>query len=144
MSMNAWTFSRKVSASIAAAALIVVMVTSGFVYVTFTQWTECQEAATARAIRAIRLRIGDVGFLPSLLQPERWAAVMQETCFKPDLSLLLAAASMRQQGRALKMVSPARAGGESAKCWPEVGKPNCPRKTCHGVDEIWTCLDTAP
>lgn len=68
--MKPWTFSRKVSASIALTALAVAAVVSGFVYITFKHWTDSQETRVLDAkLKQFELRVGEVEFLPSLLQP---------------------------------------------------------------------------
>ncbi|GGH30976.1 HAMP domain-containing sensor histidine kinase [Paenibacillus segetis] len=85
--MKAWTFSRKVSASIALTSLVVVMVVSGFVYVTFKYWTERQEIALLDAkLRQFELQISEVGFIPSLLKPGLGEGKGLAAVFKPDLS----------------------------------------------------------
>lgn len=85
--MKAWTFSRKVSASIALASLLVSIVLSGFVYITFSQWSERQEADLLEAkLRQFELRIGDVTFLTSLLRPGLGKGSGAAAVLKPDLS----------------------------------------------------------
>lgn len=102
MRMNRWTFSRKVSVSIAAATLIVAIVTSGFVYVTFKYWTESQEVALLDSkLKQFELQMNDVAFLPSLLQPSTGKGSDKSSLFKPDLSTFL---SELDAGQRLEMV----------------------------------------
>ncbi|MEK4513430.1 HAMP domain-containing protein [Paenibacillus anaericanus] len=87
--MKAWTFSRKVSASIALTSLVVVMVVSGFVYVTFKHWTESQEVDLLDAkLRQFELQLGEVGFISSLLNPGSGEGTGMAALFEPDLSSL--------------------------------------------------------
>lgn len=85
--MKAWTFSRKVSASIALASLVVAAVLGGFVYITFSQWTEKQETdLLAEKLKQFELQIGEVTFLPSLLKPGIGKGSGVAAVLKPDLS----------------------------------------------------------
>ncbi|MHA6531708.1 sensor histidine kinase [Paenibacillus sp. BAC0078] len=85
--MKAWTFSRKVSASIALAALLIAGFVSGFVYITFKHWTENQEAELLDAkLKQFELQIGEVEFLPSLLKPGLGRGSGAAAVLKPDLS----------------------------------------------------------
>lgn len=85
--MKTWTFSRKVSASIALASLMVAIVLSGFVYIMFSQWTEGQEVNLLEAkLRQFELQIGEVSFLPSLLKPGIGKGSGAAAVLKPDLS----------------------------------------------------------
>ncbi|MEK5645726.1 hypothetical protein BK138_32470 [Paenibacillus rhizosphaerae] len=99
--MKAWTFSRKVSATIALTSLVVVMVVSGFEYVTFKHWTERQEVDLLDAkLRQFELQISEVEFLPFLLKPgpEEGEGLAE---FKPDLSQFL---SDLDEGQRLQML----------------------------------------
>lgn len=87
--MNAWTFSRKVSVFIAVSVLIVSAVVSGFVYITFKNWTERQERDLLNAkLKQIELQIGELKFLPSLLRPGLSIGKKTAAYLKPDLSAL--------------------------------------------------------
>ncbi|KUP25608.1 HAMP domain-containing sensor histidine kinase [Paenibacillus sp. DMB5] len=85
--MKAWTFSRKVSASIALASLIVAAVLGGFVYITFSQWTQKQEKELlTEKLKQFELQIKEVTFLPSLLRPGFGRGSGAAAVLKPDLS----------------------------------------------------------
>jgi len=100
--MKAWTFSKKVSASIALASLIVATVLSGFVYITFKQWTESQEVdLLAAKLRQFELQIGEVSFLPLLLKPGLGEGSGSLAVLKPDLS---AFAADLDDGQRLQMI----------------------------------------
>lgn len=118
MRLNTWTFSRKVSASIAAATLIVAIVTSGFVYVTFKYWTERQEVTLLDSkLTQFELQMGDVTFLPSLLKPGSGKGGDISSVFEPDLSAFLSDLDVGQRlemldhnGRVLAEVGSDRSG----------------------------------
>lgn len=100
--MKAWTFSRKVSASIAAASLAVAIIVSGFVYVTFRHWTERQETDLLDAMLGqFEQQIGEPQFLPSLLKPGKGSGSGGAAVFKPDLSSF---ASELDEGQHLQLV----------------------------------------
>lgn len=100
--MKGWTFSRKVSASIALASLIVAAVLGGFVYISFSQWTERQETdLLAEKLKQFELRIGEVTFLPSLLKPGLGKGSGVAAVLKPDLSSF---AADLDQGQSLQML----------------------------------------
>lgn len=85
--MKGWTFSRKVSASIALASLIVAAVLGGFVYITFSQWTQKQEKVLlTEKLKQFELQIKEVTFLPSLLRPGFGKGSGAAAVLKPDLS----------------------------------------------------------
>ncbi|WP_150269895.1 sensor histidine kinase [Paenibacillus tepidiphilus] len=89
--MKSWTFSRKVSASIALSSLIVALVLSGFVYITFRHWSDRQQTDLLDAkLKQFELRIKEVGFLPSLLTPGLGKGKGAAAVFNPDLSVLSA------------------------------------------------------
>lgn len=100
--MKPWTFSRKVSASIALTALAVTAVVSGFVYITFKHWTDSQETRLLDAkLRQFELQIGEVEFLPSLLKPGFGKGSGAAAVLKPDLSGF---ASDLDDGQVLQML----------------------------------------
>ncbi|OKP81524.1 hypothetical protein A3844_26100 [Paenibacillus helianthi] len=100
--MKPWTFSRKVSASIALTALLVAAVVSGFVYITFKHWTERQETALLDArLRQFELQVGEVEFLPSLLKPGLGKGSGAAAVLKPDLSVF---APDLSEGQLLQML----------------------------------------
>ncbi|WP_052380397.1 sensor histidine kinase [Paenibacillus camerounensis] len=85
--MKGLTFSRKVSASIALASLIVAAVLGGFVYITFSQWTQKQEKELlTEKLKQFELQIKEVTFLPSLLRPGFGRGSGAAAVLKPDLS----------------------------------------------------------
>ncbi|MDF9842489.1 MULTISPECIES: HAMP domain-containing sensor histidine kinase [unclassified Paenibacillus] len=85
--MKGWTFSRKVSVSIALASLIVAAVLGGFVYITFSQWTQKQEKELlSEKLKQFELQIKEVTFLPSLLRPGFGRGSGAAAVLKPDLS----------------------------------------------------------
>ncbi|OMF85706.1 HAMP domain-containing sensor histidine kinase [Paenibacillus sp. FSL R7-0273] len=85
--MKGWTFSRKVSASIALASLVVAAVLGGFVYITFSQWTQKQEKELlTEKLKQFELQIKEVTFLPSLLRPGFGRGSGAAAVLKPDLS----------------------------------------------------------
>ncbi|CAM2927878.1 ATP-binding protein [Paenibacillus sediminis] len=100
--MNTWTFSRKVSLSIAAASLIVAIIANIFVYVTFRHWTAQQETAMLDLkLRQLEIQIGEVEFLPHLLNPGRGKGSGAAAVFAPDLSPL---ASELNPGQRLELL----------------------------------------
>lgn len=100
--MKPWTFSRKVSASIALTALAVTAVVSGFVYITFRHWTDSQETRLLDAkLRQFELRVGEVEFLPSLLQPGLGKGRGAAAFLKPDFSVF---APELDKGQVLQML----------------------------------------
>ncbi|RED52954.1 sensor histidine kinase [Cohnella lupini] len=118
--MGTWTFSRKVSASIAAATLIVAIVTSGFVYLTFKHWTERQEVALLDSkLKQFELKMSDVSFLPSLLHPGTGTGNDIRNIFKPDLSAFL---SDLDAGQRLEMLD------RNGQVLAEVGSEKSGRK----------------
>ncbi|WP_151733500.1 sensor histidine kinase [Paenibacillus tengchongensis] len=89
--MKSWTFSRKVSASIALSSLIVALVLSVFVYITFRHWSDRQQTDLLEAkLKQFELRIKEVGFLPSLLTPGLGKGKGAAAVFNPDLSSMAA------------------------------------------------------
>ncbi|SET97020.1 cell wall metabolism sensor histidine kinase WalK [Paenibacillus sp. NFR01] len=85
--MKHWTFSRKVSLSIAAASLLVVLAVSGFVYTTFKHWNDRQVQALLDAkLDNFATKMSEVSFLPSLLKPGAGGGSGAAAIFKPDLS----------------------------------------------------------
>ncbi|MBY9080067.1 HAMP domain-containing histidine kinase [Paenibacillus sp. HN-1] len=85
--MKTWTFSRRVGVSIAAASLVVAIFVSGFVYFTFRHWNAQQEAELLETqLKQFAQQLGEVSFLPSLLQPGKGEGTGVSAVFKPDLA----------------------------------------------------------
>ncbi|MEK3900237.1 sensor histidine kinase [Paenibacillus sp. FSL R7-0179] len=118
--MKPWTFSRKVSASIALTALAVAAVVSGFVYITFKHWTDSQETRVLDAkLKQFELRVGEVEFLPSLLQPGLGRGGGAAAFLKPDFSMF---APELEKGQVLQMLDArGRVLAEAREGEPEPG-----------------------